>query len=140
LYEKIIISYSFLVVGSLFAQEAVTAAGSNASDSGGTVSYSIGQVVYTTNSGASCIITQGVQQPYEILTVTGINELGIRNEELGITLYPNPTNDLIKLKIDASTTLSIQSISYQLYDMNGKLLQNKKIEGTETIISMAELG
>ena len=49
------------------AQEAVSAAGGNASGSGGTASYTIGQVAYTTNSSASGTITQGVQQPYEIL-------------------------------------------------------------------------
>ena len=35
--------------------------------------------------------------------------------------------------------INIQSLSYQLYDINGKLLQNNKPKGFETIISMANL-
>ena len=35
----------------LQAQEAIPALGSNASGSGGTVNYMVGQVVYTTNTG-----------------------------------------------------------------------------------------
>jgi hypothetical protein len=31
------------------------------------------------------------------------------------------------------------NFSYQLYDLNGKLLENKKLEKCETIISMDEL-
>lgn len=36
---------------SLLAQQATSAAGGNATGSGGTVSYTVGQVFYTTNSG-----------------------------------------------------------------------------------------
>ena len=116
------------------AQEAVSAAGGNASGSGGTASYTIGQVVYTTISGASGTITQGVQQPYEILVNSGIEEA--KGISLECIVYPNPTNDLIKLKIE---NYKLENLSYQVYDINGQLLQNKKTEGSETIISMADL-
>jgi len=119
------------------AQVTVSAAGGDASGSSGTTSYSIGQLAYSTISNRSDAITQGVQQPYEIYLISGIEE--VKGISLECAVYPNLTNDLIKLKIDASTTLSIQSLSYQLYDMNGNLLQNNKTEGTETTISMADL-
>ena len=116
------------------AQEAVPAAGGNASGSGGTSSYTVGQVAYTTNSSASGTITQGVQQPYEILVATGIAEA--KGISLECIVYPNPTNDLVKLKIE---NYNLGNLSYDLYDINGKLLQNNKTEGSETIISMANL-
>jgi hypothetical protein len=121
----------------LQAQEAITATDGNASGSGGSVSYSVGQIVYTTNTGTNGSVAQGVQQPYEISVVTGLKEA--KGINLICSAYPNPTTDFINLKVDASTTLSIQSMSYQLFDINGKLLENKKIEGNETSIVMSNL-
>ena len=109
----------------------------NASGSGGSASYSLGQVVYTTNIGANGSVAQGVQQPFEISVVTAIEEA--KGINLSVTAYPNPTTDFLQLKVDASTTLSIQSMSYQLYDMNGKLLQSEKITGNQTSIVMSNL-
>jgi hypothetical protein len=48
-----------------FAQHAVSAAGGNLDGAGGSASYTVGQVVYTTNSGLTGFVIQGVQQPYE---------------------------------------------------------------------------
>jgi len=117
------------------AQESVNATGGNATGSGGSASYSVGQMVYSTYTGTNGSVAQGVQQPYEISTVTGIEEA--KDINLTVSAYPNPTTDFLLLKVDASTTLSIQSFSYQLFDMNGKLLQTKKLTGTETQIKMS---
>jgi len=124
-------------LSTLMAQETIPATGGNASGSGGTVSYSVGQVVYTTNTGANGSVAQGVQQAFEISVVTGIEEA--KGINLVVSAYPNPTTDFLILKVDASASLSIKSLSYQLFDMNGKLLQNKKIEGNETSIVMSNL-
>jgi hypothetical protein len=93
--------------------------------------------VYTTNTGTNGTVAQGVQQPFEISVVTGLEEA--KGINLSVSAYPNPTTDFLNLKVDASTPLSIQSMSYQLYDINGKLLENKKIEGNETSIVMSNL-
>jgi len=121
----------------LQAQTSVNATGGNASGSGGSASYSVGQVVYTTHTGTNGSVAEGVQQPFEISVVTGLEEA--KGINFSVTAYPNPTTDFLQLKVDASTKLSIQSMSYQLYDMNGKLLQNKKLTGTETQIDMSNL-
>lgn len=116
----------------LQAQESVNATGGNASGSGGSASYSAGQVVYTTNTGTSGSVAQGVQQPYEISVVTAIEEA--KGINLSVTAYPNPTTDYLTLSIDK---FEISNLTYQLYDMNGKLLQTKKMTGTETQIDMS---
>ena len=121
----------------LQAQEVVPASGGEASGSGGSVSYSVGQVVYTTNTGTNGTVAQGIQQPYEISVVSGLKEA--KGISLMISAYPNPATDFLLLKVDASTNLNIQSMSYQLFDINGKLLENKKIEGNETSIAMSNL-
>lgn len=53
--------------------------------------------------------------------------------------YPNPTTIILPLEIDASATLTIQSMMYQLYDMQGKHLQSQKITGFQTSIAMGNL-
>ena len=118
----------------LQAQTSVNATGSNASGSGGSVSYSVGQVVYTTNTGASGSVAQGVQQPFEISIVTGIEEA--KGINLSVSAYPNPTTDYLTLSIGE---FDISNLSYQLYDMNGKLLQSEKITGNHTTIGMNNL-
>ncbi len=117
----------------LQAQESVNATGGNASGSEGSASYSVGQVVYTTNTGTNGSVAQGVQQPFEISVVTGIEETTI---SLFIFVYPNPTTDYLTLKVDKFELLTL---SFQLFDMNGKLLQNKKVTDNETSINMSNL-
>ena len=118
----------------LQAQESISTTGGNASGSGGSVSYSVGQVVYTTHTGTSGSVAEGVQQPYEISVVTGLEEAQSIN--LSVTAYPNPTTDYLTLRIDE---FEISNLSFQLYDMNGKLLQNEKITGNQTSIVMSNL-
>ncbi|HRU72493.1 MAG TPA: T9SS type A sorting domain-containing protein [Paludibacteraceae bacterium] len=118
----------------LQAQTSVNATGGNASGSGGSASYSVGQIVYTTNTGTSGLVAQGVQQPYEISGVTGIE--ATKDINPSITIYPNPTTDYLTLRIDK---FEISNLSYQLYDMDGKLCQNEKITGNQTSIAMSNL-
>ena len=118
----------------LQAQTSVNATGSNASGSGGSVSYSVGQVVYTTNTGASGSVAQCVQQPFEISVVTGIEEA--KGINLSVSAYPNPTTDYLTLSI---SEFEISNLTYQLYDISGKLLQSEKITGNQTNIVMSNL-
>jgi hypothetical protein len=120
----------------LRAQTGFPASGSNASGSGGTVSYSVGQVFYTTKGtpGSTSTAAEGVQQPWEISVVTGIEEAsGIT---LQCTVSPNPTADFVNLKVDNYKT---ENLTYQLYDISGKLLENEKVQGSQTVISMKAL-
>jgi len=116
------------------AQEALPASGGNASGSGGSVSYTIGQVVYTTIAGINGSVAQGVQQPYEISVVTGLAEAAGIN--LICSAYPNPAKEYVTLRIENCDT---ENMIYQLYDDSGKLLEKKKVEGTETRIHMTNL-
>jgi len=136
-HKKIILCAFFLLgfaLTGLQAQEAALSSGGDASGSGGSASYSIGQVVYTTNIGSNGSSAQGVQQPYEISIVTGIDE--VEGVTLQYSTFPNPTTDLITLKVE---TISLLNLNYSLYDINGQLFENRKIESNETSISMENL-
>jgi hypothetical protein len=121
----------------LQAQESINTTGGDVSGSGGAVAYSVGQIVYSTNIGANGSVAQGVQQPYEISVVTAIEEA--KDISLSVSAYPNPTTGYLTLEVDISTTLSIRSMFYQLFDMHGKLLQIERIIGNQTNIDMSNL-
>ena len=118
----------------LQAQTSINATGGNASGSGGSSSYSVGQVAYQTHTGTNGSVAQGVQQPFEISVVTAIEEA--KGINLSVSAYPNPTTDYLTLSIKE---FDISNVSYQLLDMNGKLLQNEKITGNQTSIVMSNL-
>ena len=121
----------------LKAQNTIPATGGNATGSGGSASYSVGQVLYTTNSGTNGSLAIGVQQAYEITVVTGIEEA--KGIILNCSAYPNPATDILNLKVDASISISSQSMNYQLLDLNGKLLETKNISSNETSIITSNL-
>ena len=112
----------------------VNTSGGNASGTGGSVSYSVGQVFNTTAFGTNGSVSEGVQQPFEISVLSGMDITGI---DLYYAVYPNPTSGKLTLKLDASTTPDIRSMRYQLYDVNGKMLQNDRLTEYETSIEMS---
>ncbi|MCF6364813.1 MAG: T9SS type A sorting domain-containing protein [Bacteroidales bacterium] len=122
------IAFLLLGIGGLHAQESPVAAGGKATGAGGTVSYSVGQVVYTAHTGTTGSISQGVQQPYEIYTTVGINEISVNLE---LSVYPNPTDGYLTLKSEDSSNLS-----YQLFNIQGKIIEDKIISSTSTDISL----
>ena len=116
-----------------YGQSAISATGGTATGTGGTVTYTVGQVTYNTITGTSGSVAQGVQQPWEISTVTAIEKTeGIT---LQMSVYPNPTGGVLKLTI---RDIDDKNLSYRLFDMNGLLLQDKKIYSQETEISLQD--
>ena len=128
-----IITFLLLGIGVTNAQETVTTTGGEASGTGGTASYSLGQVVYTTATGTNGSISQGVQQPYEIYVTTGVNQTAINLE---MTIYPNPTTNYLTLKVENE---QIESLTYQVIDLQGKVIENKKVTADNTTIKMEAL-
>jgi hypothetical protein len=118
----------------LQAQTSVNATGANASGSGGSAIYSLGQVAYQTNIGTSGSVAEGVQQAYEISVVTGLEEA--KGIKLSLLAYPNPTTDYLTLEVK---DFELSNLHIQLYDMNGKLLKSDKITGNQTSIVMSNL-
>ncbi len=120
----------FLSLSKTYAQQAVPAAGGDAVSADGSVAFSVGQVVYTTNTDVDGSVAQGVQQPYIISIISGLNQ---NNIQLIYSVYPNPTTNFLVLNISNYTN---QNLVYTLFDVNGKALANNKITGKETNIPM----
>jgi hypothetical protein len=116
------------------AQSIIPASGGTSSGSGGNVNYTVGQLVYTTITGSNHSVVQGVQQPYEISGVTGLKETsGII---LSTSVYPNPTSNFVILQIG---NYKVSDLSYQLFDLKGRQIESKNINGTETSIDLDKL-
>jgi hypothetical protein len=133
---KFLLSFLLLIALSLTiqAQSTIPSTGGNETGSGGSVSYTVGQIGYITISGTNGIVAQGVQQPYEISVVTAVKN----TEEITLKclVYPNPTGGITKLVFESP---DFENLRFRLFDLNGGLLQDKKVESRETEISLENL-
>lgn len=140
--KNILILTAFLLgmfVISSHAQQAISASGGNAKGSGGSASYTAGQVSYTTINTPNGTVGQGVQQIVVIVADTGVVDTGdvdSRFINLKVYAYPNPTTGKVNLTIE---NYSIVGLFYYLYDVNGHLIESKKIVSNETTINLNEL-
>ena len=98
----------------LKAQQNTVGSGGDASGSGGTVSYTVGQLDYITASGIGGTMSEGVQQPYIINVATGVQETDIN---LTCSVSPNPTADYVVLTVQKN---DVQDMSYSLMDVEGQ--------------------
>jgi hypothetical protein len=136
-YKKctlVVLLFAAILPVYLKAQEAIPAAGGDATGNGGSVSYTIGQVVYTTNTSATGSVSEGVQQPYEIFIITG-SEL-FPSVSLSCKVYPNPTTDFLILSVGE---LEKENLSYRLADLNGREIAIGKVIDEQTKIQMGSL-
>jgi len=119
------------------AQEAIPASGGTVNGQGGSVSFTVGQVVYTTDSSQEHTISRGVQQPYEISVVTSSSEITLTG--IDVQAYPNPATDFLTLRIEAVQNKNVQSLVCELFDMNGRMLEKQNITSSHTNIRMSHL-
>jgi len=135
--KAILLPVFAFIVSTAPAQVAIPVSGGNASGDYGSLSYSIGQMIYKAVEGSSVSLSEGVQQPYEIQLVTGINDLpGIH---LNVSAYPNPAVDYLILNTGASGIHDFCKLECRVCDMNGRLLHSQRITGNETSIAMGHL-
>jgi len=130
---KTITLIAFFAGFTMYAQQTVDASGGDATGTGGSASYSVGQVVYTTQTGSNGTISQGVQQSYEIFT---LSNAALSTVNLVATTYPNPTSDYVVLAISDD---SLTDLTYALYDIQGKPIAKAIISSKDTQIDMHSL-
>lgn len=113
-----------LTISNGFAQKNTLSCGTTASNTIGSISFSIGQIDYASTSSITSKITQGLQQPYELFSITSLNEF-FDNE---IKISPNPTIGNIKIETNNS-----QDNQIKLFTINGDIIFTKKIIDGEYI-------
>jgi hypothetical protein len=123
----------FLALGQLaWSQKNVVASGGNVSGSSGSVSYTYGQIDYISATGSNGALTQGVQQPYEILTIS-VEDSKMDYE---MSLFPNPSNDFVFLKIEHN---DLTALSFKLSNILGQTIQSKNINQNLEEIDFSKL-
>jgi len=127
-----LLAAGLLWTGLAHAQQSANTTGGDATGSGGSAAYSVGQTVYTAHTGATGMVAQGVQQPYEFFT-TGMEETG---SDISLSVYPNPTDDNLTLQISGHNS---GEWSYQLFDLQGRALGNGQLTSLRTEIRTAGL-
>jgi hypothetical protein len=137
------ILFAFFLIAMIFpgivtvkAQQVVSTSGNHAGNSTVQLSWTIGETVTRTISSGSNILTQGMHQSK--LTVTAIEELvGLGFK---ISAFPNPATECVHLKVVSLSRGKASDMwkdfSFQIYDLNGKVLIYNQIEGPETVIRM----
>ncbi|MDA8769114.1 T9SS type A sorting domain-containing protein [Winogradskyella sp.] len=128
----ILIVIVLLGTQSIYSQETIPTSGGDATGSGGSSSYSVGQLVYTTNIGGGTV-SQGVQQSIELYTLSNPD---LTTVNLTAVTYPNPTSDYVVLAIsDAKLT----HLNYALYDLQGRIVTKGLTTQSNTQIDMQSL-
>jgi len=128
--KLILVFFLILIVLKSNSQQVISSAGDNFTNSTLSISWTIGEPVTKTVSNSSNILTQGFHQSK--LNITEI--YNINSEEVSISLFPNPTQDFVNLKVE-----DYENLSFQLFSFNGKLIQTNKIFSKKTEIKMNNL-
>jgi hypothetical protein len=126
LFKRFFLSFALLPC-TMIAQQDVVAGGGNASSTTGSISYSVGQALYTHESNAAGSIQLGVQQPYAVTPIAVYEPW----RELVVGLYPNPTRGQVLIDMPQF----IAGITASIFDMNGSIVEQFPLESAKTILS-----
>lgn len=129
--KKTVLAASLLCAAfSIQAQETILASGGNATGSGGSSSYSVGQLAYNADTGSGGSSSQGVQQSFEIFTLSNSE---LKTVTLEASMYPNPSTDYVILALADS---KLTGLSYAMYNIQGKIVTKGKVSQKSTEIGM----
>lgn len=114
-------------------QQAAVGAGTDAAGGGGSISYSVGQVVYTPVQGPGGTSSEGVQQPYEYLVLSLDPQAA---QAGGVSVAPNPTSGGVQL---AFSTPPGTAQRYRVLNAAGQVLRTGTITSTLVHIPLDDL-
>jgi hypothetical protein len=125
-----------MTTANVFAQSAIVPVGGDAQGNGGSVSYTVGQLAVESaaNSNGSISVVEGVQQPYEIMTV-GVDDYP--QIALNAVVYPNPTENIAQLQLNGYE-IPADGLRATLYDGNGKRLQTVTVTDDLTAFQIGQ--
>jgi hypothetical protein len=134
--KKTIITLVSLVLmgfGALQAQEALLSSGGDATGSGGTLAYSVGQLVTDEmsepNKGS---VALGLQHTFESITLSTSNFA----TAFGLKVFPNPVTQNLKLNIE---NYNNETLFAELFDTAGRSILKQKINANTTSFDVSNL-
>lgn len=137
--KKTLLLAALLLTGlSLKAQETFATIGGDATGTSSSISYTVGQMAIMTDyervtavENASANVREGVQQTY---SVEELKIEGVEPFSFDIKVYPNPTTD----NVTVSLGKTVADMHYELYDVDGRLLQKETMRTAEHSIDMRD--
>ncbi|MCP4437479.1 MAG: T9SS type A sorting domain-containing protein [Aureispira sp.] len=132
----LLIAYCCVVSGLLYGQsiepQVVATTGSfGTASTGTTLSWTVGEVITTTESSSTATLTQGFQQPI-MVNIVAVNEL--IPEKLHLQVYPNPTTEQVTIKKEHTAPLQAT-----LIDVLGRVLEQRVLEDNQTVLNVDHL-
>ena len=112
---------AFLMGYSVKAQSNIVTAGGNATNSSGSVSYSIGQIDFQYTSSADYSVSEGVQQTYSFDTALSIDNI---QYDFQFSIWPNPSADEMNIEYTTSYELPL---SLTVTDVKGAVVANRSV-------------
>ena len=126
---SIFIPLFILISGMSRSQQVISSAGTHVVETNVQLSWTVGEPVIETFNAGGHILTQGFHQSK--LTITAIDPVEFPG--LSISVFPNPVSSFIRLEV---TGEGLNNLSFQLADMNGKILLSSKVESLPGMINM----
>lgn len=116
---------SFTTLG----QSVVSSQGETYENATGSISFTVGEVVISTETNGSNDITQGFHQ-------TNWNFVGLEDFDSNYeaVVYPNPTSDKLNLEVS-----SFENIRYAMYDATGRIVLASNLSDFITQINVQNL-
>ena len=115
-----------------FGQNAVSTTGGHIKSTGGSTSFTVGQLAYVLKKGNGPYLNEGVQQVYTKKT-TPIEELVYLKD---VQLYPNPTQETMTLILSSKEDVQVR---YAIMDYLGKEIRIGNIISEKSEISLKDL-
>jgi hypothetical protein len=101
-----------------FTPSVIGSAGTYATSSGGSMAWTIGEIMVETYSGTNNFFTQGFHQP-DTATITLVQNYSFST----FAVYPNPTSGVFFIDLPAS----LGNYMIEVFDAQGKLIKRESI-------------
>ncbi|MHB0754877.1 T9SS type A sorting domain-containing protein [Polaribacter sp. M15] len=116
-----------------YSQATYASSGGNIKSDTGSLTFTVGQLVYTTSNNDNGFMAQGVQQAFEFQVLSN-SDFSPKNFTL--LTYPNPTSDYFVV----STTDTLNNkLEYTLFDIQGKQIKTGRIVKRNTNIEIQDI-
>lgn len=112
--------------------EVISSSGTHFSGDVAQLSWTLGECIILTHETSESVLTQGFHQTR--LIITDVSEINLIDP--GIDVYPNPTMDYVKLRMNNPMNEGVQ---FKLFDHSGRLLNSGQLIQDEAVIEMKGL-
>ncbi len=116
-----------LAISQTISPELISSSGDNFKNTTYQLDWSLGECITATHTAGSYVITQGFHQ--NTYVITAVENLAT---DVNISVYPNPTTNLLTINFPTSatdfpTSEGLGNVKITVTDINGKILQQTEV-------------